>query len=130
MTTEKLCSMVDHTLLAQTATWEDIKGLCDDAMAYKTASVCIPPCYVKQAAEKIKLLEKAYASRDLRAYTVQVHGLKSNAKMIGAMKLADLAFELEKAGKEGKIDFIKEKQRPFMKEFVAVLEEAKRIAGL
>ena len=85
---------------------------------------------MKQAAEKIKLLEKAYASRDLRAYTVQVHGLKSNAKMIGAMKLADLAFELEKAGKEGKIDFIKEKQRPFMKEFVAVLEEAKRIAGL
>ena len=43
MTTEKLCSMVDHTLLAQTATWEDIQKLCDDAMAYKTASVCIPP---------------------------------------------------------------------------------------
>ncbi len=51
MTTEKLCSMVDHTLLAQTATWEDIRKLCDDAMAYRTASVCIPPCYVKQAAE-------------------------------------------------------------------------------
>ena len=43
MTNEKLCSMVDHTVLAQTATWEDIKALCDDAMAYKTASVCIPP---------------------------------------------------------------------------------------
>ena len=54
MTTEKLCSMVDHTLLAQTATWEDIKKLCDDAMAYKTASVCIPPCYVKQAADYVQ----------------------------------------------------------------------------
>ena len=49
MTTEKLCSMVDHTLLKQTATWEEIKALCDDAIAYGTASVCIPPCYVKQA---------------------------------------------------------------------------------
>ena len=54
MTTEKLCSMVDHTLLAQTATWEDIQKLCDDAMAYKTVSVCIPPCYVKQAADYVQ----------------------------------------------------------------------------
>lgn len=54
MTTEKLCSMVDHTLLAQTATWEDIQKLCDDAMAYMTASVCIPPCYVKQAADYVQ----------------------------------------------------------------------------
>ena len=54
MTTEKLCSMVDHTLLAQTATWEDIQKLCDDAMAYRTASVCIPPCYVKQAADYVQ----------------------------------------------------------------------------
>ncbi|MBR2570769.1 MAG: deoxyribose-phosphate aldolase [Clostridia bacterium] len=53
MTTEKLCSMVDHTLLAQTATWDEIRQLCDDAMAYRTASVCIPPCYVKQAAEYV-----------------------------------------------------------------------------
>lgn len=42
---------VDHTLLLQTATWEEIKALCDDAVKYKTASVCIPPCYVKQAAD-------------------------------------------------------------------------------
>ena len=41
--------MVDHTLLAQTAVWEEIKQLCDDAMKYKTASVCIPPSFVKQA---------------------------------------------------------------------------------
>lgn len=40
---------VDHTLLTQEATWNDIKQICDDAIKYKTASVCIPPCYVKQA---------------------------------------------------------------------------------
>ena len=54
MTTEKLCSMVDHTLLLQPATWTEIKQLCDDAMAYRTASVCIPPCYVKQAADYVQ----------------------------------------------------------------------------
>ena len=42
---------VDHTLLAQTATWEEIKVILDDAITYKTASVCIPPSYVKRAAE-------------------------------------------------------------------------------
>ena len=44
----------DHTLLAQTATWEEIRALCDDAMTYKTASVCIPPCYVKRAADYVQ----------------------------------------------------------------------------
>ena len=42
---------VDHTLLLQGATWEEIKQICDDAMKYETASVCIAPSYVKQAAE-------------------------------------------------------------------------------
>lgn len=42
---------VDHTLLAQTATWEQIREICDDALAYGTASVCIPPSYVKRAKE-------------------------------------------------------------------------------
>ena len=42
---------VDHTLLFQGATWEEIKQICDDAMKYETASVCIAPSYVKQAAE-------------------------------------------------------------------------------
>ena len=51
MDVRKICSYVDHTLLKQENTWEDIKGICDDAMTYKTASVCIPPCYVKQASE-------------------------------------------------------------------------------
>lgn len=42
---------VDHTLLNTTATWEDIKVICDDAVHYQTASVCIPPSYVKQCKE-------------------------------------------------------------------------------
>ena len=54
MTNEKLCSMVDHTLLKQTATWEDIKKLCDEGMQWHTASVCIPPCYVKRAADYVQ----------------------------------------------------------------------------
>lgn len=49
MTPEELCALVDHTQLKQTATWEDICQLCDEAIAYHTASVCIPPCYVKKA---------------------------------------------------------------------------------
>lgn len=44
---------VDHTLLAQGATWEQIKGICDDGVKYGTASVCIPASYVKQAKEYI-----------------------------------------------------------------------------
>ena len=42
---------VDHTLLSQTATWEEIKQICDDGVAYATSSVCIPPSYVKRAKE-------------------------------------------------------------------------------
>ena len=43
----------DHTLLAQTATWKDIQAICDDGMKYKTASVCIPASFVKQAKEYV-----------------------------------------------------------------------------
>lgn len=48
---ETLTGMVDHTLLSQTASWEEIKQLCDDAVDYHTASVCIPPSYVRRAKE-------------------------------------------------------------------------------
>ena len=51
MNQETILGMVDHTLLLQPSTWEEIKGICDDAMKYHTASVCIPPCYVKLASE-------------------------------------------------------------------------------
>lgn len=51
MDIKEILRHVDHTLLLQGSTWEEIKQICDDAMKYETASVCIPPCYVKQAAE-------------------------------------------------------------------------------
>lgn len=51
MNQKEILSMVDHTLLLQTATWEEIKAICDDGIKYETASVCIPACYVKQAKE-------------------------------------------------------------------------------
>ncbi len=48
---KEIMSHVDHTLLLQGAVWQDIKQICDDALRYGTASVCIAPCFVKQAAE-------------------------------------------------------------------------------
>lgn len=60
--TELILSKCDHTLLTQTATWEDIKKICDEGMEYHTASVCIPPCYVKQA--------KNYVDNRLKICTV------------------------------------------------------------
>lgn len=54
MSEEEILEHVDHTLLLQTATWEEIRQICDDAMQYQTASVCIPPSYVKQASEYVQ----------------------------------------------------------------------------
>ena len=54
MNTSDVLKIVDHTLLAQTATWAQIKEILDDAMKYHTASACIPAAYVKQAAEYVQ----------------------------------------------------------------------------
>lgn len=53
MEIKEMLQYVDHTQLGQTAVWEDIRKLCDEAMEYGTASVCIPPSYVKQAKEYV-----------------------------------------------------------------------------
>ena len=53
MNINEILSKVDHTLLSQAATWAEIKALCDDGLKYQTASVCIPPSYVKKAAEYV-----------------------------------------------------------------------------
>lgn len=62
MEIQKILGSCDHTLLAQTSTWKQIKGICDDGMKYHTASVCIPPCYVKKA--------KKYVGDSLKICTV------------------------------------------------------------
>ena len=54
MDREEILNKVDHTLLTQTATWEEIREILDDAMKYHTASACIPAAYVKQAAEYVQ----------------------------------------------------------------------------
>jgi len=53
MDIQKILAACDHTLLAQNATWEQIKTICDDGIRYSTASVCIPAAYVKQAKEYV-----------------------------------------------------------------------------
>ena len=53
MELNEILSRCDHTQLAVTATWDDIRSLCDEGMRYGTASVCIPPCYVKRAKDYV-----------------------------------------------------------------------------
>ncbi len=53
MKPEEMMQYVDHTLLKQTATWGQVREICDEAIAYGTASVCIPPSYVKQAKDYV-----------------------------------------------------------------------------
>ena len=62
MNISEILAKCDHTLLAQTATWADIKAICDDGMKYQTASVCIPASHVQQA--------KAYVGDRLAICTV------------------------------------------------------------
>ena len=53
MELKEILAKCDHTLLSQTATWQDIKAICDDGMKYATASVCIPASFVKQAKDYV-----------------------------------------------------------------------------
>lgn len=53
MDTKDILARVDHTLLTQTATWDEVRAICDDGLRYATASVCIPACYVKQAKDYV-----------------------------------------------------------------------------
>ena len=53
MDIKEILSKCDHTLLKTTATWEEIKEICEDGMKYGTASVCIPPSYVREAKEYV-----------------------------------------------------------------------------
>ena len=48
MTYSEMLHLVDHTLLKACASWEEICRLCDEAVEYQTASVCVPPCYIKR----------------------------------------------------------------------------------
>ena len=90
MDVKKILSKCDHTLLLQTSTWEEIKKICDDGIKYATASVCIPPCYVKQAkeyvGEKLKVctvigFPNGYNTTDVKIFETQ-QALKDGADEI------------------------------------------------
>lgn len=114
MNREELLGRVDHTVLSQTATWEDIRTLCDDAVAYQTASVCIPPSYVKRA--------KEYLGDRMSVCTVIGF---PNGYNTTAVKV----FETEEAIREGadEIDMVVNLGDVRMGEFEKVTEEIRAI---
>lgn len=114
MEIKEILSRCDHTLLSQTATEEEIKALCDDGIKYGTASVCIPPCYVKAA--------KGYVKGKLPICTVIgfPNGYSSTAVKV---------FEAERAAKDGadEIDMVINIGMLKAKKIDGVLEEIKKI---
>ena len=80
--------------------------------------------FISESPVKREQLEAALKSEDTKQYTVQIHGLKSTSKTIGAVMLPDMALKLELAGKEGRFDDIKLGHAEVMKEYEAVLSEA------
>jgi len=117
MNEQKILNLVDHTLLLQTSTWEEIKIICDDAIKYKTATVCIPPCYVKQA--------KEYVGQNMRICTVIGFPNGYNTTKVKA-------FETKEAVNEGadEIDMVinigalKAKKYDFVKQEIEEIKEA------
>lgn len=113
MDIQNILSKCDHTLLSVTATWEDIKKICDEGMKYQTASVCIPPAYVAEA--------KAYVGDKLKICTVIGFPNGYNTAKVKAFEAKDAiergADEIDmvinigalKAGRDGQVcDEIKE----------------------
>ena len=109
---EEILSRVDHTLLTQTATWDEIKVVCDDAITYGTASVCIPPSFVKMAkryvGERMKIctvigFPNGYSASEVKIFETQ-QALDDGADEI------DMVINLG-AVKEGKYDRVLEEIR-------------------
>ncbi len=109
MDISEILAKCDHTLLAQTATWADIKGICDDGMKYHTASVCIPASFVKQAkdyvGEKLAIctvigFPNGYATTKAKCF------MASDAVENGADEV-DMVINIGWA-KEGKFDAIRD----------------------
>ena len=114
MNIEKILEKCDHTLLTQSATWEDIKGICDDGIKFSTASVCIPPSFVKEA--------KDYVGTALKICTVIGF---PNGYNTTAVKV----FETEDAIKNGadEIDMVINIGDLKAKKYDAILNEIKAI---
>ena len=109
MDVKEILSHVDHTLLKQTATWEDIQKIIDDGIKYGTASVCIPPSYVAQAAD--------YARGGVKICTVIGFPNGYNTTAVKAFETSDAidagADEIDMvinigAAKSGRFDLVEE----------------------
>ncbi len=114
MDKKEILKMVDHTLLKQVATWEDIKEILDAGVENQTASACIPPSYVKQA--------KEYVGENLKICTVI--GFPN-----GYMTTTTKVFETNDAIKNGadEIDMVINIASLKNKEYNYILEEIKEI---
>jgi len=114
MDIKRILASCDHTLLSQDATEADILALCDDAIKYKTASVCIPPCYVKSA--------KEYARENLKICTVIGFPL-------GYQKAEVKAYEAETAIRDGadEIDMVINVGLLKARKYGEILEEIKAV---
>jgi len=101
-----ILSTIDHTLLSPACTWEEVQVLCDDAIDYNAASICIPPCFVKQACEyvngKIPVctvigFPNGYATTDTKIFETQ-NAIENGADEIdmviniGALKSGNTAY--------------------------------------
>ena len=106
MDINEILKHVDHTLLSQQATWDEIRQICDDAIKYHTASVCIPPSYVKQASkylgERVKVctvigFPNGYSTTAVKAFETEdalANGAKEIDMVINIGWLKDKRYEL------------------------------------
>ena len=119
MKIEDILSKCDHTLLSVTATWDEIKAICDDGIKYGTASVCIPPCYVAEA--------KKYVGDKLKICTVIgfPNGYSTHDAKVAEAKdaLSNGADEIDTVINVG---FLKDRRYD---EILAELKELKAVCG-
>lgn len=120
MNIQEICAKTDHTILSPQCTWEEVQRICEESVKYKTASACIPPAYVKQAAQW-----RANQAGDFKICTVI--GFPN-----GYQTTSSKCYEAEQALKEGadeidmviRLGWVKEKR------FDLVQEEISRIRNL
>lgn len=117
MNRKEILSKVDHTLLLQGATWDEIKVICDDAVTYGTASVCIPPAFVSQASEYL----------DGRVAVCTVIGFPN-----GYQTTEVKCFEAENAIKNGadEIDMVIHVGKLHEKKYAEILDEISKIKAI
>ena len=129
---EGLTSEAGEQGIADSAKWYDsIEGIDGNAAITNSGSESAFKSVLKIFYESIddyaKELQGFYQDNDWRSYTIKVHALKSSCKLIGALETSDKALQLEMAGKEDKLDYIKENHDAFMEAYLGYKERLKGI---